>query len=78
MPILQDPFHGEFSSLRPGTRIGFVHGPCENPEDRAGIVYGKGEDRWGRWVRVKFPDCSFATIHGLTVRGIGAYLLPRR
>lgn len=73
--MTSDTFNGKFDSIKAGDRIGLVDGPGQRPADKVGKVYGKGVNRWGRWVRVKLPDYTFTTIHGLTEVGIGAYLL---
>ena len=70
-----DTFNGKFDSIKPGDQIGIIDGPGQFPTSKVGKVYGKGTDRWGRWVRVKFPDYTFHIINGLTEVGIGAYLL---
>jgi hypothetical protein len=79
MSIISDTFGGKFERIRVGDRIGIVTGPGEFPQEglcRTGRVYGKTADRWGRHLRVKMDDCTFETVHGITEKGIGAYLLP--
>jgi len=78
MPALTDTFRGKFESIRVGDRIGLVTGPGEFPTEglcRTGTVYGKQQDRFGRFLRVKMDDYTFETVHGLTETGIGAYLM---
>jgi len=74
-PITRDPFDGQFETLKPGTRIGFVYGPGRGPEDNPATVYERKNSRFGRFLRVKLDDFTFTTVHGLTTVGIGAYLL---
>jgi hypothetical protein len=76
--VCRDPFGGKFESIRIGERIGLVYGPGDFPREgmcRTGKVYGKCTDRFTRTLRVKMDDYTFEYVHGLTERGIGAYLL---
>ena len=69
-------------TIKPGSRITFVYGPGESPELRfttnpVGTVTETGEDRWGHFVIVEFPDGKtekLQTVRGLDEKGIGAYL----
>lgn len=65
----------EFDAVNIGDRVGAVSGPGEHPEDRAGTVKEKVEDRWGLHLVVEWPDKTWDTCHGFTKVGIGWYAL---
>lgn len=59
-----------------GQRIGRVCGPCQFPEDNAGIVLTQVTDRWGTHALVLMDDGTTETCHGLNSGlGIGWHLL---
>jgi hypothetical protein len=62
---------------KPGDRVGFVCGPCQNPRDDAGIVITTYSDQFYKNIALVLrDDGSFSTIVGeYTQVGIGSYLI---
>lgn len=58
-----------------GKRVGVVCGPCEFPEDNAGMVLCQVTDRWGTHALVLMDSGETKTCHSLTERGIGWRLI---
>lgn len=70
----------QFDAVNIGDRVGTVTGPGERPEDNAGKVTQKVEDRWGYHLIVVFDQDSrygehADSCHGFTKVGIGWYML---
>jgi len=58
-----------------GRRIGFVHGPGENPADKIGVVIEKGEDKFYKFLVVSMMTGETKRITHLVEVGIGPYLM---
>lgn len=60
----------------PGQRVGVIDGPCQRPEDRAGIVLCHVSDRWGTHALVLMDAGETKTCHSLrTSPGIGWHII---